>query len=214
MAGIKEAFKRVSEGKNYGEIIAMGHFKKTINNNDPEERYVMIALKKRKIIRGSICAPITTYDGRITVYNNSDVRIQEDLVVGDDVMLNITSNCTAEWRRYPEKTIVHKLGSVSAGPVGEEEISAAKAFCRKNSSDVSMEEAFLEGVSWNTKHLSQEKKGNLFKDVGLPDDVSVITLNELKEKVPFPNLKGNWKTIIFNLISNGYQVVRWPKKDR
>lgn len=91
MAGIREAMKRVMDGRNGGTVIGSGVLQrcncdgssKCVHCGELSVRYVIIELRD---------------GGRITAYDEGDIRLSEELELGMDVRLNITSNWTAEWR--------------------------------------------------------------------------------------------------------------------
>jgi len=87
MAGIKEAMKRVMEHRNRGEVVAMGEVSMETCRDEPE-RYIIIALRGK---------------GKITVYDyGSDIKINENIKLNDEVILNITSNWSAEWMKITQ----------------------------------------------------------------------------------------------------------------
>ena len=91
MAGIKNALKRVMEHRNRGVVVAMGEIAMETIQGEPE-RYIIIELYNDK--------------GRITVYDyGSDIKINKDIELNDDVILMITSNWSAEWQKMTPSQI-------------------------------------------------------------------------------------------------------------
>ena len=92
MAGIKEALKRVSEHRNIGYILAKGK----INHRLPYASDYDEVYKIKYII-----VQLMHDGGYVTQYDyGSDVRFQDGLKVGDEIILMIRDNWTAEWIKY------------------------------------------------------------------------------------------------------------------
>jgi len=95
MAGIKEAMKRVMDGRNEGVVVAEGYLKECdcdlVSRSTElqcskckETRYIIIRLKD---------------EGLITQYDyGADIHIEKDASVRDKVMLIIDDNWNATWR--------------------------------------------------------------------------------------------------------------------
>lgn len=94
MAGIREAMKRVMDGKNLGHVVAMGELKEAVKCTC-EEKSTCPLCKKTKyiIIRLEDKGLITQYD------YGADIHIAKDVQVRDYVMLMIIDNWNAEWQK-------------------------------------------------------------------------------------------------------------------
>ena len=92
MAGIKEAMKRVTEHRNEGKVVAKGVLKEC--DCGEEDKYSECSQTEYLIIK------LKKDGGCITVYDDgSDIRIASNVEVLDDVILVITDNWSAAWRR-------------------------------------------------------------------------------------------------------------------
>jgi len=94
MAGIKEAMKRVMDGKNLGHVVAIGDLNEAVKCTCDEGGTCEYCTKTKYII-------IRLEDGGlITQYDyNGDVGIADDVEVKDYVVLMILDNWNAEWQR-------------------------------------------------------------------------------------------------------------------
>lgn len=85
MAGIKEALRRVAEGKHFGHCVHKGEF-------EDKGRQLTGGFVRFMIIRLESECEITTIFGY-----GSDIRISDEIKDGDAIELTILSNHCAEW---------------------------------------------------------------------------------------------------------------------
>lgn len=94
MAGIKEAMKRVMDGKNLGHVVAIGTLKEAVKCTcDVDSTCELCTETKYIIIRLEDGGLITQYD------YGSDIHIAKNIEVRDYVILMILDNWNAEWQR-------------------------------------------------------------------------------------------------------------------
>ena len=94
MAGIREAMKRVMDGKNLGHVVALGELNEVANCTcDGDSACSSCRKTKYAIIRLEDGGLITQYD------YGADIHIAKDIQIRDYVMLMIIDNWNAEWQR-------------------------------------------------------------------------------------------------------------------
>lgn len=116
MAGIKEAMKRVMDGRNQGVVIGKGEMNHAFPVTEAgrlltsPKGYTSAGIKAaHEEIRTVKYLIIELYwdRGWITVYDyGSDVHIADDLELSDRVELRINDNWNATWVELPEIDVV------------------------------------------------------------------------------------------------------------
>jgi len=97
MAGIKEAMQRVMDRRNKGKVVAKGKLKEYSDDKNNDISYIIVQLAEDPC-KGNHYGKIKSMSGLITVYDcGSDVVIDGNIQVGDNVTLMIRSNWNAAW---------------------------------------------------------------------------------------------------------------------
>jgi len=103
MAAIRNALKRILDGTNKGTIVAMGEFEDKIGPEVVAKVGARILVKNEdevKKMKYIIFRLKSTKGGLVTIYDSGeDVRFEDGLEVGDDIMLMVKDNWCARWEK-------------------------------------------------------------------------------------------------------------------